>query len=348
MEFWDYLNETLRPHQTENALVLDMFAGAGGLSLGFEAAGFKTIGYEMDKAACETYNKNLKSCHEVKLYSGFAYPPADIVIGGPPCQPFSVWGYQKGAADGRNGFPVFVDAIRQLQPSLFLFENVRGLLYANKGYFEIVIIELKKLGYSIEYQLLNAVNYGIPQNRERLFAVGIHLDTRHRGKFKFPAPHKKRVTAGEAIGDSMYTTPPESKFLTPAMDAYVAVYEKASCCVKPRDLYPDKPARTLTCRNLAGATSDMQRVRLPDGRRRRLLHREAARLQSFPDWYKFCGNETQQFNQIGNAVPPLLAYQIALSVKEYMKNGALYESHDILENAFMPEPDMEECPLFQL
>ncbi|MDR0562399.1 MAG: DNA cytosine methyltransferase [Spirochaetaceae bacterium] len=145
MEFWDCLNETLRPQETEKTTVLDLFAGAGGLSLGFEAAGFKTIGYEMDRAACETWNKNLSGiCHEAKLSPGFEYPQADIVIGGPPCQPFSVWGYQKGAADGRNGFPIFVDAIRQLQPSLFLFENVRGLLYANKGYFEIVINELRK------------------------------------------------------------------------------------------------------------------------------------------------------------------------------------------------------------
>jgi DNA (cytosine-5)-methyltransferase 1 len=340
MEFWDYLNETLRPVETETATVLDLFAGAGGLSLGFEAAGYKTIGYEMDKAACETYNKNLSGvCHEVKLSAGFKYPKADIVIGGPPCQPFSVWGYQKGASDTRNGFPVFVEAIQQLQPSMFLFENVRGLLYANKNYFEMVLEKLKALGYIIEYKLLNAVNYGVPQNRERLFAVG------HRGKFRFPPPQKKRTAAGEAIGDLMYTTPPESKFLTSAMDAYVAVYEKASCCVKPRDLYPEKPARTLTCRNLAGATSDMQRVRLPGGRRRRLLHREAARLQSFPDWFEFCGNETQQFNQIGNAVPPLLAYKIALAVKVYMHSGVLYETDEILEERYTVE--MEDCPLFQ-
>jgi DNA (cytosine-5)-methyltransferase 1 len=341
MEFWDYLNETLRPQITETAVVLDLFAGCGGLSLGFEAAGFKTIGYEMDKAACDTYKRNLSgSCTEVKLAVGFTYPPADIVIGGPPCQPFSVWGYQKGASDTRNGFPVFIDAIRQIMPPVFLFENVRGLLYANKGYFERVIDELKNLGYIIGYKLLNAVHYGVPQNRERLFVVG------HRGRFRFPPPKSKKTSAGEAIGDLMYTMPPESKFLTPAMDAYVAVYEKASCCVRPRDLYPDKPARTLTCRNLAGATSDMQRVRLPDGRRRRLLHREAARLQSFPDWFVFCGNETQQFNQIGNAVPPLLAYQLALSVKGYMQNGILYEPHEIPQEAYAP--DMEGFPLFQV
>ena len=120
------------------------------------------------------------------------------------------------------------------------------------------------------------------------------------------------------------------------MDTYVAKYEKASDCINPRDLYPEKPARTLTCRNLAGATGDMQRVRLKDGRRRRLLHREAARLQSFPDWFEFKGNETQQFNQIGNAVPPLLAFQLANSLKECFKLNEIYSSQEVLEKNFKP------------
>jgi DNA (cytosine-5)-methyltransferase 1 len=227
-----------------------------------------------------------------------------------------------------------------VRPSLFLFENVRGLLRAEKPYFETVLETLGSFGYIIDYAVLNAVDYGVPQNRERLFAVG------HRGKFRFPAPLKKRTTAGEALGGLLYTAPPESVFLTPAMDAYVAAYEKASCCAKPRDLYPGKPARTLTCRNLAGATSDMQRVRLPDGRRRRLLPREAARLQSFPDWFAFCGKETHRFNQIGNAVPPLLAYNLALAVKASMRSGPLYDARAIREKRHALE--MADCPLFQL
>ncbi len=185
---------------------------------------------------------------------------------------------------------------------------------------------MQKLGYIIDYKLLNAVHFGVPQNRERLFVVG------HRAKFNFPKPHHKKVTVGEAIGDTMYIELEGSKFLNVSMDNYVAKYEKASFCINPRDLYPNKPARTLTCRNLAGATGDMQRVRLPDGRRRRLIHREAARLQSFPDWFEFTGNETQQFNQIGNAVPPLLAYQLALALKECYQMGNLYSQEEILEN----------------
>lgn len=325
------INSLLRPKVTQSAIVLDLFAGCGGLSLGFESAGFKTLGYEMDEFASATYEKNLNGqCVTTKLEVGFDYPEAEIIIGGPPCQPFSVGGHQKGVKDSRDGFPIFIDAVRRLQPSVFLFENVRGLLYANKWYFEEVLNELSELGYFIEYRLLNAVNYGVPQNRERLFVVG------HRAKFKFPKESKERVTVQEAIGDTMNTVPEGSKFLNESMDAYIAKYEKASNCINPRDLYPTKPARTLTCRNLAGATGDMQRIRLPDGRRRRLLHNEAARLQSFPDWFEFLGNETQRFNQIGNAVPPLLAYKLALSVKECYEMGEQHSRNEILEIARQP------------
>lgn len=326
MDYIKHINKILKPKITEKELVLDLFAGCGGLSLGFEAVGFKTIGFEMDKVAADTYNKNLKGkCHNVKLDLDFEYPNAEIIIGGPPCQPFSVGGQQKGSKDSRNGFPVFIDAVKKNQPSIFLLENVRGLLYSNKWYFELVLDELKQLGYLLDYKLLNAVNFGVPQNRERLFVIG------HKATFNFPQQHSTKITVAEAIGDLMYTTPSESKFLTASMDAYIAKYEKASDCINPRDLYPSKPARTLTCRNLAGATGDMQRVRLKDGRRRRLLHREAARLQSFPDWFQFTGIETQQFNQIGNAVPPLLAFQLAIAVKECLKAETIHTSSEIAE-----------------
>jgi DNA (cytosine-5)-methyltransferase 1 len=323
MNYVEEINKVLRPKITEGELVLDLFAGCGGLSLGFEAAGYKTLGFEMDIAAAKTYSRNLTGqCHPVKLDLDFKYPKAQILIGGPPCQPFSVGGHQKGIEDSRDGFPIFIDAVKKIKPKVFMFENVRGLLFTNKWYFELVLENLKALGYTIDFKLLNAVNYGVPQNRERLFVIG------HRSKFEFPSPRFSKVTVGEAIGDLMLTAPPQSKFLTTEMDKYVAKYEKASFCINPRDLYPDKPARTLTCRNLAGATGDMQRVKLRDGRRRRLLHEEAARLQSFPDWFEFIGNETQRFNQIGNAVPPLLGYAVALAVKDcYLQKSKLQKAN---------------------
>src|SRR5690606_955735 len=134
------------------------------------------------------------------------------------------------------------------------------------------------LGYEISYELLRSVNYEVPQNRERLVVVG------HKGGFSFPSESKHRFTAGDAISDIAYELNADSKLLTKSQDEYIARYEKASQCVNPRDIYMDRPVRTVTCRNLAGATGDMLRVRLPDGRRKRLTVREGARLQSFPDW----------------------------------------------------------------
>lgn len=311
MNYIALINSLLVPTVTEQAIVLDLFAGCGGLSLGFEAAGFQTIGFEMNPDAVSTYEANLKGkCFVEKLTLDFEYPDAQIIIGGPPCQPFSVGGNQNGIHDSRNGFPLFIDAVRKLKPKVFMFENVRGLLYSNKWYLELIIKELESLGYETSCQLLNAVNYGVPQNRERLFLIG------HNSAFKFPEPENKKHTVEDAISDLMVTAPKESKFLTSAQDVYIAKYEKASSCINPRDLHASRPARTLTCRNLSGATGDMQRVKLPDGRRRRLLIREAARLQSFPDSFEFKGAETSQFYQIGNAVPPLLAYRMALAIKE--------------------------------
>src|SRR5262249_33872676 len=144
-------------------------------------------------------------------------------------------------------------------------------------------------------------------------------------------PLNYKVTAGEAVGDSVLLAPSDSKFLTASMDRYVANYERASKCIVPRDLHLDRPARTVTCRNLAGATGDMMRVQLPDGRRRRLFVREGARLQSFPDWFAFSGAEISQYNQIGNAVSPLFAYYIARSVRQYLASPYRMPDSDIHE-----------------
>lgn len=305
---------------------LDLFAGCGGLSLGLEANGIKTIGYEMDSDCCNTYNQNLKGvCHEIFLDKDFRFPSADIVVGGPPCQPFSVGGNQLGLKDSRDGFPVFIEAIKQVKPKIWLFENVRGLLYRNKWYFKEVVDELKKLGYIVEYKLLNAVNFGVPQNRERVVVVG------HKGKFNYPNKFNWKISAGEALLSLAEESAPDSKWLTQSMDKYIAKYEKASKCINPRDLHLDRPARTVTCRNLAGATGDMHRIRLKNGKRRRITVREAARLQSFPDWFNFTGPETRQYYQVGNAVPPLLGLHLGNSIIKYIETKTRFDIKKIEE-----------------
>jgi site-specific DNA-cytosine methylase len=335
--FADHINSLLKPAEELSPLVVDLFAGCGGLALGFEAAGFDTWGYEMNEDACATYRRNLRGkCECVVLDRGTPLPAAKAVIGGPPCQPFSVGGHQMGLKDSRDGFPIFISAIERLKPEIWMFENVRGMLYTNRWYFDEITNALKALNYVVEIKLLNAVNFGVPQNRERVIVVG------HRGEFHFPESSDLRVTAADALGEMMMQNLPESKYLTPSMDEYVAKYERASFCVRPRDLHPDQPARTLTCRNLAGATGDMHRIRLPDGRRRRLHLREAARLQSFPDWFEFTGGEISQFNQIGNAVPPLLARHIAEAVRDYLNSSKRLTSGEIL---YQNLPDQYALPL---
>jgi len=323
-----YLNETLRIPRRQPYLAIDLFAGCGGLSLGFECAGVKTIGYEMKPECCETYRANLQSeCRNEMLTEETEYPQADIVLGGPPCQPFSRRGKRKGKDDARDGFPAYVAAIRKLRPKIWVCENVKGLPELDETYFKSILEQLRALGYQVDYKVIRMSNYEVPQKRERLVIVG------HRGGFRFPEETMHEVTSGEALADKIATIPGDAEFLTPSMDRYIASYEKASHCSRPRDLRLDEPARTLTCRNLAGCTSDMHRIRLDDGRRRRLSVREAARLQSFPDWYEFSGTREQQFTQIGNAVPPMFSYKLAQSVVSYLKHKAgSADRHSVLSD----------------
>lgn len=314
--FSRFIDAELRPSQG-GPKTLDLFAGCGGLGLGFESVGFEITGYEADAACVATHGRNLRGpIHQKFLDQTTAYPEADFIIAGPPCQPFSVTGNQNGRNDARNGFPAFLHAIDQVQPEHFLFENVRGMLYRNKEYLDKIIRSLRARGYKVSTQLVNARHFGVPQNRERVICFGSKSDA----QLEWPERIAMETTAGDALGGLAEATPAESKFLTEGQDAYIARYEERSKCKTPRDLHLDRPARTLTCRNLAGATSDMHRIRLPDGRRRRILHREAARLQTFPDWFEFLGNETERFNQIGNAVPPLMARAIARVVLAKIEN----------------------------
>ena len=325
--------------------VLDLFAGGGGLALGFEAAGFHTVGFEMLADACETYSKNLSgTCHQQILEPGQELTDAaDVVIGGPPCQPFSVGGLQQGKKDKRDGFPAFLSAVERYSPQVAMFENVRGMMYRNSHYLEHIADSLRALGYLVEWKLLSAVEYGVPQKRERLFVVA------HKGVWEFPKPLNldKHFTAGDALAELTFQFDESTKFLTKSMDEYVAKYEKKSFCIKPRDLHLDQPSRTVTCRNLNGATGDMLRVKLPDGRRKRLSVREGARLQSFPDWFQFCGSEGSQFNQVGNAVPPLLAKAMANSVMSYLNSSVRLSPNEIKKHQSSKQQtlDFEEAQL---
>ncbi|MFB8787965.1 MAG: DNA (cytosine-5-)-methyltransferase [Potamolinea sp.] len=334
--YLDFLEQELRLPKKENnqPLIIDLFAGCGGLALGFEAAGFRTIGYEKLADACQTYQHNLHSiCNQVTLTRNpDLVEQASVIIGGPPCQPFSVGGHQLGLKDSRDGFPIFLDAVERYRPEIALFENVRGMLFRNKSYFEEIEIALKNLGYIVDWEILNAAHYGVPQRRERLVCVA------HQGGWKWPEKTHLHspYTVGEALGELAFQAASDSKFLTPSMDEYVKKYEIASKCINPRDLHLYLPSRTVTCRNLSSPTGDMLRIRLPDGRRRRLSVREGARLQSFPDWFEFQGTDESKCNQIGNAVPPILAKALACAVKNCLEgNQETFSQENSLTNQYI-------------
>ncbi len=318
-EAWhEWLHRELPPPDlSEDAPeIIDLFAGCGGLSLSFEACGFRSVGYEMSPVAVETHNRNLHGvCHEAMLKPGLPEDREgiDVLIGGPPCQPFSQFGYQRGKKDRRDGFPIFLDAMKRMRPKIAVIENVRGLLYRNKEYLRAAVRDMERLGYVVHAELLKAVEYGVPQKRERVFVIASRIG------WEWPERVvDEPVTAGAALGPLAYQEDENSKYLKPNMDAYVARYEAKSNCVTPRNLHLDKPARTVTCRNLGGATADMHRIVTPSGKRRMLTVREGARLQSFPDWFEFAGTEYEQCEQIGNAVPPLLGLAVARQVRKVL------------------------------
>nr|AIF19537.1 C-5 cytosine-specific DNA methylase (DNMT, dcm) [uncultured marine group II/III euryarchaeote KM3_87_B04] len=312
-----YLSELSKlklPEKSGNITVLDLFAGCGGLSLGFEAAGFQTIGFEKSTLYSETYNRNLVgNCQQVVLDESTEYPPADVVIGGPPCQPWSEAGKNLGSTDERDGFPAFIHCIKKVQPKLFIVENVKGLTFEkNRPYLTHIIHQFEELGYTTECHIVRMSDYGVPQNRERLFIVG------HHGHFSLPPKCQQKFTVHHALGSMAKYPAINGKYLTPSEDEYIANYEEKCQLKTPRDLHLDRPARTLTCRNLSGSTSDMLRLVMPDGRRRKLRVKEAARLQAFPDWFTFTGSDAKAFEQIGQSVPPLFSFQLAKSVTDYL------------------------------
>ncbi len=240
----EWLNTSLpRPALSAAApVVIDLFAGCGGLALGFEAAGMKTRGYEMKPEAVATYNLNLENhCTEAKLAVGEPDGPADMVIGGPPCQPFSQIGYQRGNRDPRDGFPIFLDAVNRIRPRIAIIENVRGLLFRNKDYLRQAVDELERFGYSVDVRLLQAMEFGVPQKRERVVVVASQVG------WEWPHPVVDTpVTAGMALGSLTREITENSRFLTASMDRYVAAYETKSSCIRPRDLHLDRPSRTVT------------------------------------------------------------------------------------------------------
>ena len=307
------LNYRLRREANLGLKALDLFCGAGGLSIGFWACGFDVVGIDHSADAVRTYTRNLgdATCADVNDMSEL--PSADVIIAGPPCQPWSRAGKRLGERDDRDGLAITMQTVQKIQPVAVVIENVPDLARSRKRqYLDDFKTQLAALDYTVAEHLLNAADYGVPQNRRRIFITAIRGDK----PLAPPAPWPETVSVRQAIPGTCRREVAEAQLISDSMSAYIERYEQASGCRTPRDLHLDQPSRTLTVRNLSGATGDMMRLRLPDGRRRTLTVREAARLQSFPDWFRFLGTKRSRLEQIGNAVPPLLALAVAKSVRE--------------------------------
>ncbi len=343
--------------------IIDLFAGVGGLSYGFSKhPQFNIIAaneidkdisnaYKLNHPDVEMFNCDINLLTEEMLIKALNGKQIDIVVGGPPCQSYSTLG-KRQMDDRANLFKQYKRVLKILQPKAFVFENVVGILSMDKGtLFKQIQIEFEELGYKLQHKVLDAVNYGVPQHRERVILVGF----KGENNFVYPEPThgeglKPYVTLKDAIGDlpvlksgetkAMYSGDITNEFLQFVRDNSKEFVEEHSApkngkhllrimeALKdgqskddlPEDIRPKsgygntyaklwwkKPSTTIT-RNFA-CPSSSRCIHPRDSRAMSI--REGARLQSFPDDYKFYGSDGKKRLEIGNAVPPLLSMAIA-------------------------------------
>jgi|25_taG_2_1085351.scaffolds.fasta_scaffold01873_3 DNA (cytosine-5)-methyltransferase 1 len=347
-------------------IIADLFSGVGGLSQGFISKGFEVeFAIEYDKDIALSYQKNHPS---TTMYSQDIstvdfeelkekHREINVIVGGPPCQGFSQKGKRLSINDDRNYmFKRFIDAVQIFRPKYFVLENVPNILTTANGFFKKEIIEgFEKLGYCVNADVLNASDYGVPQNRRRAFFVGTLGDK----KLNFPKPKSKKVTIKEAIYDlpfigsgegtqqSTYKVLATSSFQkklrngSKVLHNHVATNHSKVALERLSLIPKDKgrevlPPEHRTKSIYSGTWSRLKendiaatittRFDTPSSGlfthpilNRCLTVREAARIQSFPDSFVFYGSKTNQMKQVGNAVPPLLAAEIAKIIsKNYL------------------------------
>lgn len=328
---------------------IELFAGAGGLALGVEKAGFHTIGLvECDRDACDTLCKNRPEwnviCDDIANVSGqdleqlfgVKRGKLDLLSGGAPCQAFSYAGKRLGLEDARGTlFYHYAVFLEKLQPKMFLFENVRGLLTHDKGKTYRTILDIfEKTGYVIQKEVLNAWDYGVAQKRERLITVGIRKDLAGKIKYTFPQKHEYKpvlrdvlqnvpesigVQYGESKRKIFELVPPGGYWRD--IDPDIAKLYMKSCWNMEggrtgilRRLSMDEPSLTVLT-----SPSQKQTERCHPSEARPFTVRENARCQSFPDEWEFCGSVMSQYKQVGNAVPVNLAYEVAKEIHKALE-----------------------------
>ena len=318
---------------------IELFAGAGGLALGLERSGIKAVAcVEIDKYCCETLRRNRPNwnviesdIHDVdfSLFNG----QVDIVTGGFPCQAFSYAGKKLGFEDTRGTlFYEFARCIKEVEPSVFMAENVRGLISHDNGRTLETMLEIfRELGYNVEYKLLNSVDYGVPQKRQRIIIIG----TKPGVLFEFPEEEKEIKTIGDALqgvpkseGQQYSKNKRKVLDLVPPGGCWrdlpleiqkeymgKSFYSSGGRTGMARRMSWDEPCLTLTC-----SPSQKQTERCHPEETRPFTVREYARIQTFPDDWEFAGGLGEQYKQIGNAVPVELAYKLGLQLVEAIES----------------------------
>ena len=303
--------------------VVSLFSGAGGLDLGFILAGHNIIwANDLYSDAVATYKRNIGNHiieKDIKDIPSDEIPNCDIVIGGFPCQGFSVANTKRNTKDERNSlYKELLRVIKDKQPKFFLAENVKGIMSLNKGNtFKMILDDFSSLDYTVKYKVLNSADFGVPQVRERVIIVGVRSDINYT--FQYPEPTNSKdgndgnpqwVSVINAIGNLPNPDEPNNLF----NHTYSKYKLNFNGYIGHRPIDPNKPAPTVTARgdNKGGVVI----LPHPNGLRR-MTCRELATIQSFPIDFEFMGNNSSVYRQIGNAVPVLMAYHVARQFNDY-------------------------------
>ena len=345
IDYEDTINNSVTPIKEFN--VLELFAGAGGLAVGMEKAGIKCVALnEIDKWACKTLRANRPKWNvlegDIKSFDFTKYNNhVDIVTGGFPCQAFSYAGKKLGLQDARGTlFYEFARAVQEVNPLICIGENVKGLLSHEKGKtIEGMISILDEIGYNVvPVKVLKAIKYKVPQKRERVILVGVRKDI--NTKYEYPLPHYKIYNLKDALkkGELYSCNVPKSegsKYPEHKKAVLDLVPQKGYWRNLPLDIQKeymgksfylgggktgiarrigwDEPSLTLTC-----SPAQKQTERCHPEETRPFTVREYARIQTFPDDWEFIGSVSQQYKQIGNAVPCNLGQEIGYSIVKFL------------------------------
>lgn len=328
---------------------IELFAGAGGLALGIEKAGFDTIGLvEFDSAAAETLKHNRPNWNvihddianisklDLEDYFSITKGELDLLSGGAPCQSFSYAGKRLGLEDTRGTlFFHYAVFLEKLQPKMFLFENVKGLTSHDKGKtYSTILNVFESEGYTVQSKVLNSWDYGVAQKRERMIMVGIRNDLTDKITFEYPDKHEYKPV----LRDILDNCPP-----SPGIQ-YSENKRKIFELVPPGGYWRDIPENIAkeymksTWEMGGGRTGILRRMSLdepsltvltsPTQKQTERCHpiearpftvRENARIQSFPDDWEFKGSVGNQYKQVGNAVPVNLAYEVGKKILECLE-----------------------------